>query len=174
MNTLKEIIKRKRESIQHFFFFPKKQNYGSWPRSRQVWSRDTYFQEIPQNHEFVEGSCAFWRLAIGSSSSWSTVPFKAWGPKREMCLLVILRPARSFGPQCLSGFGRKRVTFLACALLSDATARAKLACPKVKKTKKKKTKETWIFSHSIDLSLSLSEHRLVHTNTCMIGCLQNM
>lgn len=44
MNTLKEIIKRKRESIQHFFF-SKKQNYGSWLRSRQVWSRDI----LPRN-----------------------------------------------------------------------------------------------------------------------------
>ena len=139
---------------------------------------ETYFQEIRQNHEFVEGSCAFWRLAVGSSSSWSTVPFKAWGPKREMCLLVILRPARSFGPQCLSGFGRKRVTFLACALLSDATARAKLACPKVKKTKKNKNRETWIFSHSIDLSLSIANkqqesHFLARTKDKVIKAIAN-
>lgn len=148
MNTLKEIIKRKRESIQHFFFQKSKIMGVDWGPGR--FDPETYFQEIPQNHEFVEGSCAFWRLAVGSSSSWSTVPFKAWGPKRETCLLVILRPARSFGPQCLSGFGRKRVTFLACALLSDATARAKLACPKVKKNKREMNFQ------SLDRSLSLS------------------
>lgn len=73
-------------------------------------------------------SSVFGFLLLGSSSSsWLRAPLIASGPKRETCLLVIWRPALSFGPQCLSGFGRKRATFLACALLRDATARAKLA-----------------------------------------------
>ena len=81
-------------------------------------------------HETRVGSSVFLRLASGSSppSSWLLIPFRACGPKRETCLLVIWRPALSFGPQCLSGFGRNRATFLACALLRDATALAKLAC----------------------------------------------
>lgn len=80
-------------------------------------------------HEIEGVSSVFLRLASGSSPpSCSLIPFSASGPKRDTCLLVMVRPALSFGPQCLSGLGRKRATFLDCALLRDATARAKLAC----------------------------------------------
>lgn len=80
-------------------------------------------------HEIEGVSSVFLRLASGSSSSSCLlIPFSASGPNRDTCLLVMVRPALSFGPQCLSGFGRKRATFLACALLRDAAARAKLAC----------------------------------------------
>lgn len=58
MNTLKEIIKRKRESIQ-FFFFPQKSKIMGVDQGPGRFDPETYFQEIPQNHEFVEGSCAF-------------------------------------------------------------------------------------------------------------------
>lgn len=89
-----------------------------------------------QDRSYESDSSVFLRLAAGSSTSswllpspfsWLLIPFKALGPKRDTCLLVICRPALSFGPQCLSGLGRKRATFFACALLRDATAREKLA-----------------------------------------------
>ena len=94
-------------------------------------------------------SPVFWRLVEGSSSlipsgsgaglsvtapfppSWLTAPFRilliASGPKRETCLLVIFRPALTFGPQCRSGFGRNRFTFFIWALLRAAPALEKSA-----------------------------------------------
>lgn len=75
----------------------------------------------------VAVSSVFLRLLADSSlSSWLLNPFTASGPKIDTCLLVIWRPALSFGPQCRSGLGRKRATFLACTLFTDA-ARAKFA-----------------------------------------------
>ena len=60
MNTLKEIIKRKRESIQiFFFFFFQKSKIMGVDQGPGRFDPETYFQEIRQNHEFVEGSCAF-------------------------------------------------------------------------------------------------------------------
>ncbi|MFS8011060.1 hypothetical protein Hanom_Chr14g01304401 [Helianthus anomalus] len=61
-------------------------------------------------------SRVFLRFASGSSPCSSLllrIPFTVSGPKRDACLLVMVRPARSFGPQCRSGFGRKRATFFA-------------------------------------------------------------
>lgn len=107
-------------------------------------SRSTWLTYLKRSfHQFGVGwSSIFWRLALcSSSSSWLRTPLTASGPKRDMCLLVIWRPALSFGPQCLSGFGRKRATFLVCALLRDATALAKLACQNKKNVSKR------IFSH---------------------------
>lgn len=74
------------------------------------------------------------------STSLLEEPVRICGPKREECLLVIWRPALTFGPQCLSGFGRNLFTFLAWALLRDATTRAKFACNGVKKTQTPKEK----------------------------------
>lgn len=102
-----------------------------WPEAL----RETLFY-----HKLGVGSSVFLRLLSlssppSSSSScssswwWLITPLTASAPRRETCLLVIVRPALSLGPQCLSGFGRNLATFLACALLSEATALAKLACP---------------------------------------------
>jgi hypothetical protein len=51
----------------------------------------------------------------------------ASGPNRETCLLVIFRPALTFGPQCRSGFGRNRFVLFAPDLPRAATALEKSA-----------------------------------------------
>lgn len=86
-------------------------------------------------HDFVVESSILGRFASGSSPfSWLLHPLMLCGPNRDACLLVICRPARTFGPQCGSGFGRKRATFLACDLLREANALAKLACSKLEQS----------------------------------------
>jgi hypothetical protein len=80
------------------------------------------------------GSGAVLSGAAPFPSSWQSPPFRApliaSGPSREICLLVIFRPALTFGPQCRSGFGRNRLIFFAWALLRAATALEKFAYKK--------------------------------------------
>lgn len=116
-----------------------KVNHGDWTR------KVNHPSQLHCHHgATADSSPIFCRLCSGSPSSFSSVMGGAAAgslpcdpravlvlsvPRREACLAVIWRPARTLGPQCRSGFGRNLATFLAWALLREATARAKLACP---------------------------------------------